>query len=107
MDEQSSAAAGLPDRRPQPPDSSAHAHDAGGDRVAEIAQQRIQIAHHRSLKHVHCEHVDGVLWLRGEVATFHHKQVAQECVRDLPGVTRILNLLNVVPRENGRQRGAG
>ncbi|HMO85258.1 MAG TPA: BON domain-containing protein [Lacipirellulaceae bacterium] len=61
------------------------------------AQRRIETARHRTLRMVRCEHRDGVLVLRGQVPSYHHKQVAQECVRAVPGVQVIKNLLQVVP----------
>ncbi len=38
---------------------------------------------------------DGVVVLKGRVETFYHKQVAQELLRKLDGVERIVNLLEV------------
>jgi len=37
----------------------------------------------------------GVVVLEGRVETFYHKQVAQELLRKLDGVERIVNLLEV------------
>jgi osmotically-inducible protein OsmY len=68
--------------------------------VTAAAQLRIESAHHRRLRQVRCEHRNGVLVLTGQVPTFYHKQIAQECVRVVPGVTRIQNLLEVVPESN-------
>jgi osmotically-inducible protein OsmY len=36
--------------------------------------------------------------LTGQVPSYFHKQVAQECVRVVPGVRRIRNLLRVLPQ---------
>jgi osmotically-inducible protein OsmY len=68
--------------------------------VTAAAQRRIESAHHRRLRQVRCEHRDGVLVLTGQVPTFYYKQIAQECVRIVPGVTRIQNLLEVIPESN-------
>ena len=38
---------------------------------------------------------DGGLRLSGNVSSYFHKQMAQESLRDLPGITRIENLLEV------------
>lgn len=38
---------------------------------------------------------EGVVVLQGRVGTFYHKQVAQELLRKLDGVERIVNLLEV------------
>jgi len=40
-------------------------------------------------------HADGVVVLQGRVETFFHKQVAQELLRKLDGVERVVNLLEV------------
>ncbi len=66
--------------------------------VTAAAQRRIESAHHRSLRMVRCEHRDGVLVLTGQVPSYHHKQIAQECVRAVPGVNLIKNMLQVVPQ---------
>lgn len=65
--------------------------------VTAAAQRRIESAHHRYLRKIRCEHRDGVLVLTGEAPSFHHKQIAQECVRVVPGVRLIKNLVKVVP----------
>ena len=70
--------------------------------VTSAAQLRIESAHHCRLQHVRCEHRNGVLTLTGTVPTFYHKQIAQECVRVVPGVTRIVNMLDVVWESNPR-----
>lgn len=38
---------------------------------------------------------EGVVILQGRVDTFYHKQVAQELLRKVDGVERIVNLLEV------------
>ena len=40
-------------------------------------------------------HDEGVVVLQGRVETFYHKQVAQELLRKVDGVERIVNLLEV------------
>ena len=40
-------------------------------------------------------HDEGVVVLQGRVDTFYHKQVAQELLRKLDGVERVVNLLEV------------
>ena len=39
---------------------------------------------------------DGGLRLSGKVDSYFHKQMAQESLRDLPGITQIENLLEVL-----------
>lgn len=40
-------------------------------------------------------HDEGIVVLQGRVETFYHKQVAQELLRKLDGVERVVNLLEV------------
>ncbi len=40
-----------------------------------------------------CEH--GVLLLKGRLSSFHHKQVAQEAVARVSGVTQVVNEIEV------------
>jgi osmotically-inducible protein OsmY len=44
---------------------------------------------------------EGVVVLQGRVETFYHKQVAQELLRKVDGVERIVNLLEVHWSEHG------
>jgi len=37
----------------------------------------------------------GVLFLRGQLPTYFHRQLAQEAVRRIEGVTRIINQIEV------------
>src|SRR5262245_50304935 len=45
------------------------------------------------LKNVHCAVEGGTLVLRGTLPSFYLKQVAQETVVTLPGITEIVNLI--------------
>ncbi len=49
---------------------------------------------------VTCELSDGVLILHGQVPTFFQKQLAQEAVFDLDGVTQVVNQIEVVGPPN-------
>jgi len=42
-----------------------------------------------------CEFQDGVVILSGRVASFFEKQVAQETIAGLAGITRIINCVEV------------
>lgn len=44
-----------------------------------------------------CEFREGLLLLRGRVSSYYHKQVAQEAVRRLEAVERVVNQIEVVP----------
>ena len=59
------------------------------------AQSRLQTSGYPQLRKVSCEFHEGVLTLRGQVSTFHLKQVAQTLVRRLEGVGEINNRLEV------------
>tara|TARA_R110002049_G_scaffold309101_2_gene516940 strand:+ start:70428 stop:70784 length:357 start_codon:yes stop_codon:yes gene_type:complete len=48
-----------------------------------------------ALKRVECRFEDGILFIRGTVNSFYHKQMAQELVRCVNGVEQIVNELEV------------
>ena len=98
MDDRSSATAAQPLDRSGADASLSLSEELARCPVTVDAQRRIETAHHRSLRMVRCEHRDGVLVLSGQVPSYHHKQIAQECVRAVPGVQVIKNLLQVVPQ---------
>jgi hypothetical protein len=54
-----------------------------------------------SLKRVRCRFHQGTLFLRGRVARFYHKQLAQESVRLLKSVRGIVNEIEVSPSRTG------
>ncbi len=45
---------------------------------------------------IRCDYAEGMLILSGEVRSFRHKQIAQECSREVSGVEQIVNRLRVV-----------
>ena len=47
------------------------------------------------LKSLDCHCTDGVLFIRGSVTSFYYKQLAQETVRRVEGIGRIVNELTV------------
>jgi osmotically-inducible protein OsmY len=49
----------------------------------------------RELRALSCEFCDGIITLRGEVGSYYRKQLAQECIRFLPGVVAVVNLIEV------------
>jgi osmotically-inducible protein OsmY len=51
-------------------------------------------------------HADGIVVLQGRVDTFFHKQVAQELLRKLDGVQRVVNLLEVHWGETHRKKNS-
>jgi osmotically-inducible protein OsmY len=45
---------------------------------------------------VSCEYAAGTLLLRGRLSSYYHKQVAQEAVKGIEGVTDIVNEIEVL-----------
>lgn len=64
--------------------------------VTELALERLRASAHPCLRTLECEYQAGVLVLRGQVSSYYQKQLAQETVRDLPGVEVIRNMIEVV-----------
>ena len=42
-----------------------------------------------------CEYKEGMIFLRGQLSSFYHKQLAQEAVRKLDGVQQVVNKIEV------------
>jgi osmotically-inducible protein OsmY len=63
--------------------------------VAELAARALGASDFGALRRIRCDFFNGCLTLRGTVASFHLKQIAQTLVRDLPGVSRIANRVEV------------
>ena len=61
------------------------------------AQSRLRRSGYHELNMVSCEFDDSVLTLRGQVSSFHMKQVAQTLIGTLDGVEEIDNRLEVAP----------
>jgi TPR repeat protein len=69
--------------------------------VVAKAKERLKMAPYPPVRNVSCEYDDGVLFLRGEVPTFFEKQLAQEAVSKLNGVSRVVNEIKVAGSHNG------
>jgi osmotically-inducible protein OsmY len=65
-------------------------------RIAEAAQQRVVGQPHLALQRIWCEFDEGRLFLRGQVPSFYHKQLAQAAVVGLEGVAEVVNDIEVV-----------
>jgi osmotically-inducible protein OsmY len=63
--------------------------------VGEIAQDRLRLVPDPGLRGVSCDYEQGVLILRGQVPAFYHKQLAQEAIVHVEGVTRVVNKIEV------------
>ena len=63
--------------------------------IAELAMERLQASPYKTMRRVSCECKHGVLFLRGRLFSFHEKQVAQEVVAGISGVTQVVNEIQV------------
>jgi osmotically-inducible protein OsmY len=70
------------------------------DAIAITATQRLRSSHNMELKRILCEVCTGILTIRGRVSSYYLKQLAQELVRPLAGVNRIVNDLEIVDIHN-------
>jgi osmotically-inducible protein OsmY len=66
------------------------------DEMAIAAMHRLRSSHNMELKRILCEVRTGILTIRGRVHSYYLKQLAQELVRPVAGVNRIVNQLEVV-----------
>ena len=73
-------------------ESARAGHDAA---VQSEAQNLLERSNYLALRRLRCEFADGRLILNGRVPTYYLKQVAQTIVRQLPGVRRIDNRVDV------------
>ena len=65
--------------------------------LAKAARKRLKSTCYLSIRALTCECDDrGVLYLRGRLSSYYHKQLAQEAVADLPGVVEIVNQAEVL-----------
>ena len=51
---------------------------------------------HRATQHVSYDYHEGMVLLRGNLTSFHAKQLAQEAVRRVEGVEQVVNQIRVV-----------
>jgi carbon storage regulator len=63
--------------------------------IAETAMKRLRDSPYKVLRRVSCDYKHGVLFLRGRLFSFHEKQVAQESVAGVSGVTQVVNDIEV------------
>jgi osmotically-inducible protein OsmY len=72
--------------------------------LAGKAQERLRAVPHISLRDLRCEFSHGLLILRGQVASYYEKQLAQEAVARLEGVTQVVNAIDVIWRNSQSER---
>ncbi len=63
--------------------------------TVKVAMGRLRESPYKAMRRVSCECRHGVLFLRGRLFSFHEKQVAQECVAGVSGVTQVVNEIQV------------
>ena len=64
-------------------------------RIAEVAMGCLRASPYKALVGVSCECDHGVLFLRGRLSSFRYKQLAQEAVAKVSGVTHVANEIEV------------
>jgi len=65
------------------------------EEVTECVRKSLEESAHHVLRTVSFCYERGVLFLRGQLPTYFHKQLAQERVRRIEGVARIVNQIEV------------
>ncbi len=65
-------------------------------KIVESAKDRLRNHPHMAVQRIWCEFHDGHLYLRGQVPSYYHKQLAQVAVADLEGVTQVVNEIEVL-----------
>jgi osmotically-inducible protein OsmY len=88
---------------PHRPNSDRDRPTPGTTGIRQAAECRPLGSGYTALSAGRCDFDDGVLHLRGLVATYHLKQVALALVADIEGVHRVSNQIEVVAR-SGRTR---
>ncbi len=63
--------------------------------IAEAAHERLRSSPYRALRAVLCECDQGILLLRGHLPSFYYKQLAQEAVARVQGVSQVINEIKV------------
>lgn len=63
--------------------------------IAALAKERLAASGFLALRRVRCDFTAGCLTLGGQVPSFYLKQMAQTLVREMPGVARVDNRLEV------------
>jgi osmotically-inducible protein OsmY len=64
-------------------------------KIEEAASACLRHSPYKVFAGVSCNCDRGVLFLRGRLSSFHHKQVAQEAVARVEGVTQVVNEIQV------------
>jgi osmotically-inducible protein OsmY len=63
--------------------------------ITKVAMERLQASPYHILRRISCECKDGVLTLKGNLFSFHEKQIAQETVSSVEGAIQVVNEIEV------------
>ena len=63
--------------------------------IAEVAMERLRNSPYQDMRRISCECKHGILSLRGRLFSFYEKQIAQETVARIAGVTQVVNDVEV------------
>jgi osmotically-inducible protein OsmY len=64
--------------------------------TADEARQRIRSQPHLAFHRIWCEYAGGRLFLRGQVPSLDHKQLAHDTVAEMESVDEVVNEIEVV-----------
>jgi len=71
--------------------------DQTGDALERVHDKLSQSCHFsRHWREISCDYDEGILTLRGRLPSFYLKQVLQSIVKDVPGIERVNNQVDVV-----------
>ena len=76
-------------------DSDEH-NEQEAKNIVETARERLRRESHLCVQRIWCEFDAGTLFLRGQVPSFYHKQLAQVAVAGMKGVAQVVNDIEVV-----------
>ena len=88
-------------------ESPSHAKNQRCTKIQKQAEVILRKSAYAQLHRVRCEVVDRTLFLRGDVSSFHIKQMAQEELRDIEGIDQIYNFVQVVSESELRESTDG
>ena len=77
--------------------------DLEPSRIARFAEGRLRASPYLAMRKVLCECRQQTLYLKGRLPSYYLKQLAQEAVAGLDGVTQLVNEIEVVPRPESRR----
>ncbi|SMP61605.1 BON domain-containing protein [Neorhodopirellula lusitana] len=68
----------------------------GWDPIQTRVQEVLDAASYTELQQISCERRRGIVFLSGDVSSEFMKQLAQESIRDVEGVSHLVNAIQVV-----------